>query len=126
MRFIRLLGVVIIFYGLSYLLHGLTQFYWVVQSRALRHVSWYVIATNFNIGAVTFVIGIGILLAKEWARTLWLMSSIALLAVHIFYMWLFSGTAGATQQAINLFLIIMLALLSWTKLTKPEVRELFN
>lgn len=127
MRFVRLLGVVIIFYGLSYLQFGVKQLYDALNHGPSRPISWYVILTNFNIGLIIFVVGIGVLLAKEWARILWLMSSIALVAVHIALLaLLYANGENQTQQFLNAVLIVILSLISWTKLTRQDVKELFR
>ena len=80
MRFVRLLGVTITIYGLSYLRHVATQMFLFLTNAPNPDVRY--ILLNLNIGMVTFVLGIGVLLAKEWARTTWLMCTIALLALH--------------------------------------------
>lgn len=126
MRFVRLLAVVIIVYGLSYLQYGLRQFLYAVEQGPTEGL-WYTIATNFNIGIVTLVIGIGLLMMKEWARTLWLMSSIALFAIHL-AMFFFGYASGylPTLQILNVLMIMFLLLLSWAKLNRPEIKELFH
>jgi len=126
MRFVRLLAVVIIVYGLSYVQYGARQFLATLGQRPAEGV-WYAIATNLNIGIVTLVIGIGLLLLKEWARTLWLMCSLALFAIHV-ALFFVSYTLGDVPllQVLNVVMIVFLGLLSWTKLTRPEIKELFH
>jgi uncharacterized membrane protein (DUF2068 family) len=126
-RFVRILGAVVIFYGLSYLQFGGVQLYEALYYRASQQVNWYVVASNFNIGIVTVVIGIGLILAKEWARVLWLMCSIVFLAIHIFLLAMFyTDRRMLTQQVSNTALIFILILISWTKLTRPDIKELFR
>ena len=127
MRFVRLLAVVIIVYGLSYVQYGIRQFLYALEQGGPTEGVWYAIATNFNIGIVTLVIGIGLLLMKEWARTLWLMSSIALFAVHLalFFLGYASGYVP-TLQVLNVLMIVFLVVLSWAKLNRPEIKELFH
>jgi hypothetical protein len=127
MRFVRLLAVVILLYGLSYLQYGLLQLYSAIRSGGAVETDWYIIATNFNIGLVTFIIGVGLLIAKEWARKLWLLCSIVLLAIHLFLLFMFyvNGLRG-TQQILNVILISILLLISWTKLTRRNVKQLFK
>ncbi|HEU0253724.1 MAG TPA: hypothetical protein VFR12_11885 [Pyrinomonadaceae bacterium] len=48
MRFVRLLGIVIMFYGVSFLQFGAVQFYEAIYYRPAR-VNWYIIASNVNI-----------------------------------------------------------------------------
>jgi hypothetical protein len=127
MRFVRLLAVVIILYGLSYLQYALLQLYTVIQRGGFSQIPFYALATNINIGLVTFVIGIGVLLAREWARILWLLTSIVLVATHVFLLWLVrENEQPTTQQLLNVLLILILLLISWTKLTRPAVKELFS
>ena len=126
MRFVRLFGVVIIFYGLSYWQYAFVQFYEALHRRPPEAV-WYFIATNFNIGLVILISGIGLLLAKLWARTLWLMSSLVLFAIHIFLLVMsFADGQAPTLHLLNVALIAILLLISWTKLTTRAVRELFH
>ena len=101
MRLIRLLGVVVLFYSMSYLLHALMQ----VTSSALnpgRTELFKYIPINLVIGAVTFIIGVGLLLLKEWARTAWLVTGIALLLTHAVLLRLFYASGeDLTNQTIE-------------------------
>lgn len=127
MRFVRLLAIVIMVYGLTYVQFAIVQVYKELRAEIPGNINWYVTATNFNIGMIVFVVGIGLLLAKEWARILWLMSSIALLAVHVFFLWLsYVNGVNHTQQLLNAVLIIILLLISWIQLTRPTIKELFH
>ena len=124
MRFVRLLGAAIMVYGLSYMRHAVTQLYqfFIAESNiALPRI----ILFNLNIGMVTFVLGIGVLLAKEWARISWLMSSIALLAIHTVVLFLPRGSSY-TEPILNFVVIVLFCLISWVKLNQPSVKELFS
>lgn len=125
MRFVRLLGVAIIVYGLSYLRHAATQLYYLFFSDLPDPELPRYFLLNLNVGMVTFVLGIGVLLAKEWARITWLMCSIALLALHIVVLFLPRGR-NFIMPILNLVVIVLLSLVSWLKLTRPSVKELFN
>ena len=83
------------------------------------------ILLNLNIGMVTFVLGIGVLLAKEWARISLLMSLIALLAIHTVVLFL-PRQSNFLMPILNFVLIVLLFLISWLKLTQPSVKELFS
>jgi hypothetical protein len=83
------------------------------------------ILLNLNVGMVTFVLGIGVLLAKEWARTTWLMCTIALLALHTVVLTLSRGS-NVVMPILNFILIVLLFLVSWWKLTREPVKELFS
>lgn len=126
MRLIRLLGVVVLFYSMSYLLHALMQ----VTSSALnpgRTELFKYIPINLVIGAVTFIIGVGLLLLKEWARTAWLVTGIALLLIHAVLLRLFYASGGdLTNQLLNMVLIVLLVLISWMKLTQPSIKKHFR
>ena len=127
MTTVRLLGIVIIFYGLSYIQFGIKQMYEAVNYAGQRQVNWYIIITNLNIGLMVFVIGIGVLLAKEWARILWLMSSIALASLHIAFLALFYANGQTqAQQLLNTGLILILLVISWTTLNREKVKQLFS
>ena len=65
------------------------------------------------------------LLAKEWARTTLLMCLIALLALHTVILFLPHGT-NVVMPILNFVLIVLLFHISWWKLTRPEIKELFS
>lgn len=123
MRFIRLLGVTMSLYGSSYVMYALMQYFGYVPYTAEQHV----IELNVNIGLFTFVIGIGLVLTKEWARVACLSAVTLLLSIHIFLLGLsyLTGT-DPTMQVMNVILIVLLFLVSWSKLTKPGVKQLFR
>ena len=123
MRFIRLLAAVVILYGMSYMMYASMQLFGMVNYRA----SMYLIELNLSIGVITFVIGIGLLLAKEWARFAWLAAATVLLAEHIFFLTLFYATGSIpTLQVLNVVLILLLCLISWSKLTRSAVKQHFG
>lgn len=123
MRFIKLLGVLVIFYGLSYLMYGLRQLFDMVGYRA----DMYIIELNLSIGAITFVIGVGLILAKEWARIALLTAVTVLLAQHVFFLGLaFLSGMNPTLQILNVILIVLLFLIAWSKLTRSTVKQLFH
>src|ERR1044072_8015463 len=110
MRFIRLLGAFVILYGLSYIVYGLRQRFGVVNYRA----DMYIIELNLSIGVIAFVIGIGLLLAKEWARIACLAAVTVLLAEHLFFLAVsFMGGLNSTLQILNVILITLLFLIAW-------------
>ena len=124
MRFVRILGAAIIIYGLSYLRYAVTQLY-LFFTEPPSPTLWRYLLLNLNIGMVTFVLGIGLILAKEWARITWLMSSIVLLAIACVVLFL-GGRTNVTLPILNFIVIFLLFLVSWVKLTRPSVRELFT
>ena len=119
MRFIRLLGAVVVFYGLSYFLHALMQILSLMRYRVLNPIPLHrlIIGLNLTIGIVTLVIGVGLLLARKWARTTWLVTVIILALLHNLIL-LITYLVGQdlTQQLLNVLLIFFLAVLSWAKL----------
>jgi hypothetical protein len=126
MRFIRLFGVVVIFYSMTYLLHALMQ----LTSSALnpgRTELFKYIAINLPIGIVTFIIGSGLLLAKEWARIAWLVTAFGLFILHAVLLRVFYGTEeDLSQQLLNVVMIVLLVLISWLKLTQPKIKQHFR
>ncbi len=126
MRFIRLLGALVIFYGMSYLLHACMQIISSAQHPGRTELFKY-IAINLTISVVTFIIGLGLLLLKEWARTAWLVTGIVLLLLHAVLLRLFYGTGeDLGQQLLNMVMIVVLVLISWMKLTNPSIKKLFR
>ena len=65
MRFIRLLGAVVVFYGLSYFLHAFMQILSVMPHNLFRPVALIIIGLNLTIGLLALVNGVGLLLAKS-------------------------------------------------------------
>jgi hypothetical protein len=123
MRFIRLLGALVIFYGFSYLMYGLRQHFGLVGYQADNYIS----TLNLNIGAVTLAIGIGLVLAKEWARIAWLSSVTLLLSMHVFFLAVsYLGALDLTLQTLNVVLIVLLFLISWSRLSRANVKPLFH
>jgi len=123
MRFVRLLGALVIVYGFSYLLYGLRQHFGLVGYQADR----YIITLNLNIGAITIPIGVSLLRAKEWARVAWLTAVTLLLTMHIFFLGLtYLGGQDPTLQTLNVILIILLFIISWSKLTRSTVIQHFR
>ena len=123
MRFVRLLAALLIVYGISYLLYGLRQHFGLVGYDADR----YIITLNLNIGIITLWIGVGLFRAKEWARVACLTAVTLLLTMHIFFLALSYLTGlDPTLQTLNVILIILLFLISWSKLTRSTVKQLFR
>jgi hypothetical protein len=123
MRFIQLLGAVVIVYGLSYIMYGLQQLFGMVGYRA----DMYVIELNLSIGVITFVIGIGLILAKEWARIACLAAVTVLLAEHLFFLAVtFMGALNPTMQILNVIIITLLFLIAWSKLTRSSIKQYFR
>jgi hypothetical protein len=123
MRFIRLLGAVVVFYGLSYIVYGLRQFFGMVD----YHADTYIIELNLSIGVITFVTGIGLILAKEWARIAWLAAATVLLAQHIYFLGVtFMDDLDPTVQILNVILITLLFFIGWSKLTTASVKQYFR
>lgn len=123
MRFVRLLGALVVFYGFSYVLYGLRQHFGLVGYNTER----YIITLNLNIGAITIPIGVGLLRAKEWARTAWLTIVTLLLTIHVFFLGIiYLGEGDLTLQILNVILIIMLFLISWSRLPTSTVKQLFR
>ena len=123
MRFIRLLAALLIVYGFSYLMYGLMQHFGTVGYKADR----WVITLNLNIGVFTLYVGIGLLMAREWARVACLTVITMLLTLHVFLLALMFLTGGdLTLQIMNVILTTLIFLISWSKLTKASVKELFH
>jgi hypothetical protein len=123
MRFVRLLGALVTFYGLSYLMYGLMQLF----NRVGYHADWSLVVLNLNIGLVMFLIGVGLVRAKEWARIATLFAVTLLLSMHVFFLAI-THLAGVdpTLQIMNVVLTALLFLISWSKLVKADVKELFH
>ncbi len=127
MRLIRLLGAVVIFYGLSYLLHALMQILGSILSKSAPMLHVHIIGLNLCIGTAATVIGIGLLLSRKWARVAWLVTVTVLVLVHclILFLWYVSGT-DITGQILNVALTSLLAVISWGKLTKESTKKYFS
>jgi hypothetical protein len=127
MRLIRLLGVVVVFYGLSYLFHALLQILGSILSWDASSLHVHVIGLNLCIGTAATVIGIGLLLLRKWARIAWLVTVTLLVLNHclVLFLWYVRG-ADITGQILNVALTSFLAVISWYKLTQESTRKHFR
>ena len=118
-----MLGALMLVYGFSYVMYGVRQF----LGRVGYEADSYIIQLNLSIGVITFVIGIGLLLAKEWARIAQLAAVTMLLTQHIFYLAISYLTGmNLTLQILNVILIVLLFFISWSKLTRSDVVQHFR
>jgi len=127
MRLIRLLGAVVILYGLSYLFHALLQILGSILSWYASSLHVHVIGLNLCIGSVTTVIGIGLLLLQKWARIAWLVTVTLLVLEHclVLFLW-YVGGQNLSGQIMNVALTSFLALISWVKLTDERTKRHFR
>jgi len=127
MRLIRLLGVVVIFYGFSYLLYGVLQILGSVLSWHASSIHVHVIGLNLCIGTAATVIGIGLLLLRKWARIALLVTVTLLVFEHslVLFLWYVRGGQNLTAQAFNVTATILLALSSWVMLTNERTKKHF-
>ena len=126
MRLIRMMGALIIFYGLSYLVQGLAQLLSFLRYDDHGALVKYIFI-NLVIAFSTMTIGVGLMLVKVWARMAWLIGVSVLLMIHVFFLLLFVVQGSRlNQQMVNVGLIIPLALISWACLTKSSSRAHFK
>jgi len=127
MRLIRLLGVVVIFYGFSYLLYGLLQILGSIVSWYASAMHVHVIGLNLCIGSTTTVIGIGLLFLRKWARIALLVTVTMLVFEHslVLFLWYVRGGQDLTSQAFNVTATSLLALSSWVMLTNERTKKHF-
>jgi len=127
MRLIRLLGVVVIFYGFSYLFYGLLQALSSILSWYASSMHVHVIGLNLCIGTITTVIGIGLLLLRKWARIALLVTVTLLVLEHslILFLWYVRGGQNLMAQAFNVTATSLLALSSWVMLTNERTKKYF-
>ena len=128
MRLIRLLGVVVIFYGLSYLLHALLQILGSILSWYASSLHVHVIGLNLCIGTAATVIGVGLLLLRKWARIAWLVTVTLLVLEHclVLFLWYVRGNQDLTSQGFNVVATSFLALSSWIILTTERTKKHFR
>ncbi len=124
MKNIRLLGVVVLLYGLTYLLQALTQILGSIHSGSAPAMRVHIIGLNLFIGSVSTILGIGLVFIQKWARIAWLGIVILLVLEHclVLFLWYMRGQ-DLTGQAFNVALTICLALFSWALLTKRSTRH---
>jgi hypothetical protein len=123
MTFVRLLGVTILIYGFSYMRYAVTQMYLSFTSAPDPSPKFTV--ANLGISIVLFMLGIELLRRKDWARICWLMTLIPLLVVHLMDL-ILPRQSKFTMPILNLVLMVLLSLVSFWKLTRPEIKELFS
>jgi len=128
MKNIRLLGIVVLLYGLTYLLQALTQVLGSISFGAASAMHVHVIGLNLCIGSVSTILGIGLLLIQKWARIGWLGIVILLVLEHslVLFLWYMRGGQNLTAQAFNVVLTTCLALISWGVLTKGSTNKHFS
>ena len=127
MRFVRLLGAVVIFYGLSYFFHALLQILSTMRFGGPEALHLIIIGTNLVIGVATLINGIGLLLAQKWSRVSWLVTVTLLVLFHNFILLLTYWLGqDLTQQLLNIGLIFFLAVISWAKLGDEEGKKYFR
>jgi hypothetical protein len=126
MRIIKLLGAVVILYGLSYLFHALLQILGSILTKSAPMLHVHVIGLNLCIGMASTVIGVGLLLSRDWARIAWLVTVTLLVLEHclILFLWYVRGS-DVTGQFLNVALTSFLAVISWGKLTKASTKKHF-
>ena len=127
MRLIRLLGVVVIFYGLNYLLFAVVQILGSILSWYASALHVHVIGLNLCIGIATIVIGIGLLLLRKWARIACLVTVTLLVLDHclVLFLWYLRGGQDLASQGYNVVAAIFLAVIAWVLLTKERTKKLF-
>jgi hypothetical protein len=127
MRFIRLLGAVVVFYGLSYFLHAIMHSLSVMPHNIFRPVALIIIGLNLTIGLLALVNGIGLLLAKKWSRVSWLVTVTFLVLFHNLLLVLtYLLGQDLTQQLLNVLLAFFLAVISWAKLGDSAGKKYFG
>jgi len=127
MRFVRLLGAVVVFYGLSYFFHALLQILSTLRFGGPEVLHLFIIGINLAIGAATLIIGIGLLRAQKWSRVVWLVTVTLLVLFHNFVLLVtFWVGQDLTQQLLNIFLIFFLAVISWAKLGDDDSKKYFH
>ena len=127
MRLIRLLGVVVIFYGFSYLFYALLQILGSILSWYASSLHVHVIGLNLCIGAAATVIGIGLLLLRKWARIGWLVTVTLLVLIDclVLFLWYVRGGQDLKATGFNLAATSILALVSWVMLTDERTKKHF-
>jgi len=127
MRFVRLLGAVVVFYGLSYFFHALLQILSTMRFGGPEVLHLFIIAINLAIGGATLIIGIGLLLAQKWSRVSWLVTVTLLVLFHnIVLLVTYWFGQDLTQQLLNVGLTFFLAVISWAKLGDDEGKKHFH
>jgi hypothetical protein len=128
---IRLFGVFAILFGGAYLAEGVPWLYKFVfgqQSREqfLIEYQMAVIFFDISIGMAALVIGIGLVLKKDWAREGWL----GLLLFTLFGHLVVSAMAwiGFGVSPFNYWqgMVVVLTIISWAYLTKESVKSGFK
>ena len=127
MKSIRLLGVVVVFYGFSYLSYGVVQILGSILSWYASAIHVHVIGLNLCIGIAAIVIGVGLLLLRKWARIALLVTVTLLVFEHslVLFLWYVRGGQNLTAQAFNVTATSLLALSSWVMLTNERTKKHF-
>jgi hypothetical protein len=117
MRFTRLLGAVVVFYGLIYIVQAVMQILSQMRYEVFALSDRIIIGINLAIGIVALVNGIGLLLTQRWAQISWLVTVTLLVLFHnLILLIMYLAGQDLTQQILNVLLISFLAVISWARL----------
>ena len=123
MIFVRLLSITILIFSFSYMRYAVTQMY--LSFTNAPDPSPKFTEANVGFSIVLFMLGTDLLRRKEWARIIWLMTLIPLLVVQMVDLFL-PRQSKFNMPILNLVSIVLLCLVSFWKLTRPEIKELFR
>jgi hypothetical protein len=116
----------------GYLLQGVTYIRFVVIALARRSVqtlvwSFAIMSLDFFFGLSLMIAAIGLLLVKEWARKVWLITMSLLVLVHLTIIVLNELAEGVSGfYLIWTWMVLLATFLSWWYLSQSSIRERFS
>jgi len=128
----RLFGLFAFLFGLPYLIQGLSIVAVIFSARYVRASALLLPITflvfDVVLAVAAMIIGVGLVLLKEWARKGWLVFLIVLLLVH-FHMTIIQLLAGQSNMSFLykwIAVVIFVSLLSWFYLTRAATKARFQ
>jgi hypothetical protein len=128
----RLFGVFAFLFGVPYLVQGVSILIVILSGRYIR-ASAFLLSIVFLVfdvvlAVAAMIIGVGLVLLKEWARKGWLFFLIVLLLVH-FHMTIVQLLAGQSNMSFLykwITVVIFVFALSGFYLTRPTTKAQFH
>jgi len=128
----RLFGLFAFLFGIPYLVQGVSILIVILSAHYIRPSALLLpivfLVFDLVLAGAAMIIGVGLVLLKEWARKGWLVFLIVLLLVH-FHMTIMQLLAGASNMSFLykwIAVVMFVAALSGFYLTRPTTKAQFH
>jgi hypothetical protein len=128
----RLFGLFAFLFGIPYLVQGVSILIVILSARYIRPSALLLpivfLVFDLVLAVAAMIIGVGLVLLKEWARKGWLVFLIVLLLVH-FHMTIMQLLAGQSNMSFLykwIAVVMFVSALSGFYLTRPTTKAQFH